>query len=109
MTDDLALCKFGLFVIGAFAVMLALTLAFERKDTKITDWLNLLFTFSLAVFTGALVYVASQQTKILSATNEMSQRPWVSLVGLPVITSPLEISPMPGFPRVPALTGFLSD
>jgi hypothetical protein len=93
MTDDLALYKFGLFVIGALAVMLALTLAFERKDTKIT------------VFTAALVYVAYQQTKILSATNEMSQRPWISLVGLPVITSSLDVSPMPRFPRVPDSDG----
>jgi hypothetical protein len=98
MTDDLALYRFGLFLIGAFAVMLALMLAFERKDMKITDWL-------LVAFTGALVYVAYQQAEILSATLEMSERPWVSLVGLPVITSPLDLSPMPGFPRVPGFDG----
>jgi hypothetical protein len=105
MTDDLVLFKFGLFFISAFAVVLALTHAFERKDIKITDWLNLFFTLALAAFTGALVYVSYKQTEILSVTNEMSQRPWVSLVGLPVITSPLDLSPMPGFPRVPGFDG----
>ena len=73
MTSDLALYKFGIFIIGALAVMLALTLAFERRqflfDTKITDWLGAAFTFALAVFTWALVNVASKQTDILSHTD----------------------------------------
>jgi hypothetical protein len=109
MTDNLALYKFGLLLLGVFAVMLVLTLAFDRKsffsEAKITDWLGLIFTFALAAFTLALVRVGSKQTEILSATNEMSERPWVSLVGLPVIISPLDLVPMPGFSRVPGYDG----
>lgn len=100
MTNDLALYKFGLFLISILAVILTLTLAFERKDIKATDWLLAGFTGLLAVFTALLVHVSSQQAEILSVTNEMSERPWVSLVGLPVITSPLILSP-PGFTEVP--------
>jgi hypothetical protein len=73
MTSDLALYKFAIFLLGAFAVMLTLTLAFKRRqfffDTKITDWLGAAFTFALAVFTWALVNVASKQTEILSHTD----------------------------------------
>jgi hypothetical protein len=70
---DLALTKFALLLVGAFALMLVLTLAFNRTsffaDTKITDWLAALFTSALAAFTWALVDVASKQTEILSHTD----------------------------------------
>jgi hypothetical protein len=73
MTSDLALYKFGLYLIVALAVMLALTHVFERRsffyDTKVTDWLVAAFTFALAAFTWALVNVASKQTEILSHTD----------------------------------------
>jgi hypothetical protein len=94
---DLVLTRFSLFLLGAFALMLVLTLAFKRTsfvaDTKITDWLTALFTAALAALTWALVDVASK-TEILSATdkalhltatatdrmrilNEATQRAWI--------------------------------
>jgi hypothetical protein len=77
LATDLALTKFGLFIIIAFAAMLTLTLAFKRKpffsDTKITDWLGAAFTLALAAFTWALVNVVSRQTEILSHTDMPAQ------------------------------------
>jgi hypothetical protein len=77
MSSDLALYKFGLFLLCPFTVMLVLTLVFEKKsffyDTKITDWLGATFTFALAAFTLALVNVASKQTEILSNTDKALQ------------------------------------
>jgi hypothetical protein len=74
MTSDLALYKFGLFLLGIFAVMLTLTLAFKRTpffaDIKITDLLGAVFTLALAGFTLALVAVAARQTDILSNTDK---------------------------------------
>src|SRR5271163_3450152 len=72
--NDVALYQFTLFLIGAFALMLVITLAFKGKsflaDTKITDWLGVLFTLALAWFTYSLAGIASKQTAILSATDQ---------------------------------------
>ena len=79
MAFDLALYQFGYLLLGAFTIILILIIAFNsRGEVKITDFLTIAFTFALTAFTAALVYVGSQQTKILDKTDQTlkaAQRP----------------------------------
>ena len=114
--NDLALSKFGIFLVGTLAVMLALTMAFNRREfffgTKITDWLGVVFTLALAAFTYQLSQVASTQTTILDRTDkalnaakdaqinsaktaeklrlfiEATERPWIGPTAAAIVGTP---------------------
>ncbi len=70
------------------------------KWSTIGAWTYTAITAVILVVGLYSLYISNRSLALTQQQFEMSQRPWVSLVGLPVITSPLELSP-PGFPRVP--------
>lgn len=83
MTSDLTLYQYGVYLLGAFTVIIILVMAFSSNgEVKLTDCLTAAFTFALAAFTAALVYVGLKQTEILDKTDQTlkaTQRPWVSV------------------------------
>jgi hypothetical protein len=75
------------------------------KWSAIGGWAYTAITAAILVVGLYSLHISNQSLALNQRQFEMSQRPWVSLVGLPVITSPLDISPLPGFPRVPGFDG----
>jgi hypothetical protein len=61
--------------------------------------------WTYTVITAVILVVGLCSLHLNQQQFEMSERPWVSLLGRPVITSALDLSPMPGFPRVPGFDG----
>jgi hypothetical protein len=70
------------------------------KWCAIGGWAYTVITAVILVVGLCSLHVSNQSLDLNQRQFEMSQRPWVSLVGLPVITSPLDLSPTPGFPKV---------
>jgi hypothetical protein len=74
------------------------------KWSAIGGWAYTAITAVILVVGLYSLHISNQSLDLNQRQFEMSQRPWVSLVGLPVITSPLDLSPT-GFPRVPGFDG----